>query len=136
MADKTAPKTIDEYIAGFPPDVQTVLTKVRSTIRRALPDAEEGISYGIPTYRRAGGYVIYFAGWKKHFSLYPVSTRLAATFKKELAPYDLSGRGTVRFLLSEPVPVKLISAIAKFRAREGAEARKKKTASTRVSRRG
>ena len=136
MADKTAPKTIDEYIAGFPPDVQTVLAKVRSTLRRALPDADEGISYGIPTYRRPGGSIIYFAGWKKHISLYPVTARLAAAFKKELAPYELSGKGTVRCLLSEPVPVKLISAIAKYRAREATQARKKKAASTRVSRRG
>jgi uncharacterized protein YdhG (YjbR/CyaY superfamily) len=134
MPAKAAPQTIDEYIAGFPGDVQLVLTKVRSTIQRALPDAEEGISYGIPTYKRDGRYLIYFAGWRRHFSLYPVSTRLATAFKKELAPYEMSGKGTVRFLLSEPVPVKLISAIARFRAREAAEARKAKAASAKVIR--
>ena len=64
--------------------------------------------------------MIYFAGWKKHYSLYPANTRVVAAFKEELAPYELS-KGTVRFPLSEPVPVKLIADIVKFRAKEVAE---------------
>jgi uncharacterized protein YdhG (YjbR/CyaY superfamily) len=65
--------------------------------------------------------VIYFAGWKQHYSLYPANRRLVAAFKKELAPYEVNDKGTIRFPLDEPVPVKLIEAIAKFRAKEVAE---------------
>jgi uncharacterized protein YdhG (YjbR/CyaY superfamily) len=112
---KTDFRSVDEYIATHPADVQVVLQRVRATIRKALPGAEETISYQIPTYKRHGGYVIYFAGWKKHFSLYPASARLVARFKDELAPYEIS-KGTIRFPLSEPVPVRLIARIAKFLA--------------------
>ena len=120
MKATSTPKNVNEYIAAFPPDVRAALKAVRATIRKALPGAEEAISYGMPTYKKDGRYVIYFAGWKKHFSLYPVTSGLAAAFKDELAPYELSGKGTVRFPLSGRVPVKLIAAIAKFRARESA----------------
>jgi uncharacterized protein YdhG (YjbR/CyaY superfamily) len=65
--------------------------------------------------------VIYFAGWKRHYSLYPATRRLVAAFKDELAPYEVNDKGTIRFPLSEPVPVKLIEAIATFRAKEVAE---------------
>jgi uncharacterized protein YdhG (YjbR/CyaY superfamily) len=137
MKAKTAPpKTVNEYIAGFPPGVRNVLKIVRSTIRKALPDADEAISYGIPTFRRHGSSLIYFAGWKEHFSIYPSTARLAAAFKKELARYEVSGKGTIRFPLSEPVPVKLLAALAKFRGKEAAERRKAKPGSAEVSRRG
>jgi uncharacterized protein YdhG (YjbR/CyaY superfamily) len=120
---KTDFRSVDEYIATHPADVQATLRRVRTAIRKALPGAEETISYQIPTYRLHGGYVIYFAGWKKHFSLYPATTRLVATFKDELAPYEIS-KGTIRFPLSEPVPVRLIARLAKFLAQEaGARAR-------------
>lgn len=119
--DGTLPRNIDEYIAGFPRPVQGVLERVRAAIRKALPKAEEAISYRIPTYKLQGRYVIYFAGWKQHYSLYPANDRLLAAFKDELAPYEVDGKGTVRFPLSEPVPVKLIAAMAKFRAQEVAE---------------
>jgi uncharacterized protein YdhG (YjbR/CyaY superfamily) len=127
---KTTPtaKEIDKYIAGFPRPVQTVLKHVRSTIRKAVPGAEEVISYGIPAYKLNGQRVIYFAGWKQHYSLYPAGDRLIAAFKEELAPYEFNNKGTVRFPLSEPVPVKLIEGIAKFRAREAAEQGKAKAA--------
>jgi len=65
-----------------------------------------------------GRYVVYFAGWKQHYSLYPSTDRLVAAFKDDLAPYEVNGKGTIRFPLSEPVPVKLIEGIAKFRAKE------------------
>jgi uncharacterized protein YdhG (YjbR/CyaY superfamily) len=117
-ADRTPPRNIDEYIAGFPPAVQRVLKRVRSTIRKAMPGAEEAISYRIPTYKLHGRYVLYFAGWKQHYSLYPSNDRLVAAFKDGLAPYEVNGKGTIRFPLSEPVPVKLIEGIAKFRAKE------------------
>ena len=110
--------SVDEYIASQPEAVQRVLERVRSIIRKAIPDAHETISYGIPTYKLDGRYVIYFAGWKQHYSLYPSTDRLVAAFKKDLAPYEVSGKGTIRFPLSEAIPVKLIGGIAKFRARE------------------
>jgi uncharacterized protein YdhG (YjbR/CyaY superfamily) len=122
MKTATAPKNIDDYIAGFPQDVQGVLERVRKTIRKALPAAEETISYKIPTCKLEGHYVIYFAGWKKHYSLYPANDRVVAAFKDDLAPYEVNGKGTVRFPLSDPVPVKLIAGIAKFRAKEVAGA--------------
>jgi uncharacterized protein YdhG (YjbR/CyaY superfamily) len=115
---QAAARNIDTYIAGFPRPVQTVLKRVRSTIRKAVPGAEEVISYGIPAYKLNGQRVIYFAGWKQHYSLYPSGDRLVATFKKELAPYEVNNQGTIRFPLSEPVPVKLIERIARFRAKE------------------
>ena len=113
-----APENVSEYIAGFPRTVQTVLRRVRSTIRKAIPAAEEAISYQIPTYRLDGRYVLYFAGWKEHYSLYPANARLVAAFKEDLVPYEVNNKGTIRFPLSEPVPAKLIAAIAKFRAKE------------------
>jgi len=116
---KTDFKSVDEYIATHPKDVQSILRRVRSTIRKAVPAAEEVISYQIPTYKLHGGPVIYFAGWKQHYSLYPATGRLVAAFKDDLAPYKVS-KGTIRFPLSQPVPVKLIERIAKFRAKEAA----------------
>ena len=114
---KTDFKSIDEYIKSQPGAVQTVLKRVRSTIRKAVPKAEEVISYQIPAYKLQGRPLLYFAGWKEHYSLYPSNARLVAAFKDELAPYEIT-KGTIRFPLSEPVPVKLIEGIAKFRAKE------------------
>lgn len=112
------PRSIDEYLARLPPEARRPLTVVRRSIARALPGAEEAISYGIPAFKRNGRIVIYFAGWKEHFSLYPTTATLTAAFTKELARFDMSGKGTVRFSLSDPVPVKLIAALAKFRDEE------------------
>ena len=112
-------KTVDEYIATHPAEVQAVLQLVRTTIRKAVPDADEMISYQIPAYKLRGGRVIYFAGWKQHYSLYPASDELVEAFKDELAPYEVN-KGTIRFPISKPVPVKLIEGIAKFRAKEAA----------------
>jgi uncharacterized protein YdhG (YjbR/CyaY superfamily) len=115
---KTRIASVDEYITSQPEAVQRVLQQVRSIIRKAVPEAEETISYGIPTYKLDGRYVLYFAGWKHHYSVYPSNERLVAAFKNDLAPYEVSGKGTIRFPLSEAIPVKLIEGIAKFRARE------------------
>jgi uncharacterized protein YdhG (YjbR/CyaY superfamily) len=125
------PRNISEYIAGFPRPVRRVLKTVRSTIRKALPGAEEAISYRIPTYKMHGRYTIYFAGWKEHYSLYPANGRLVRAFKDDLAPYEVNNKGTIRFPLSEPVPVKLIAGIAKFRAKEVAEDGKPRAATPR-----
>jgi uncharacterized protein YdhG (YjbR/CyaY superfamily) len=127
---KTDFKSVDEYIASQPETVQGILKRVRSTIRKAVPGAEEVISYKIPMYKVDGAPVLYFAGWKQHYSLYPASERLIAAFKDELAPYEVN-KGTIRFPLSEPVPVKLIERVAKFRAKEVAERKKAKVAATR-----
>ena len=124
---KTAFKSVDEYIASQPEAAQSVLRRVRSTIRRALPAAEETISYNIPTYELNGRYVIYFAGWKHHYSLYPSTDDIVAAFKADLAPYEVN-KGTIRFPLTDPVPVKLIEGIAKLRAKEVAEREKAKAA--------
>ena len=125
---KTDFKSVNQYIAGQPEAVHAVLERVRNAIRKAVPTADEVISYQIPAYKLDGGTVLYFAGWKKHYSLYPASAQLVAAFKDDLAPYEVNNKGTIRLPLSEPVPVKLIERIAKFRAKEVAEARKAKAA--------
>jgi uncharacterized protein YdhG (YjbR/CyaY superfamily) len=122
---KTDFKTVHEYIAGQPQAAQVVLNRVRSAIRKALPRAEEVISYKIPAYKLRGGIVLYFAGWKEHWSLYPASQRLVAAFEDELAQYKVS-KGTIRFPLSEPVPIRLVQDIAKFSANEAARRGKPK----------
>jgi uncharacterized protein YdhG (YjbR/CyaY superfamily) len=114
---KTDFKSVNEYIASKPKEVRTILQRVRNTIRKAVPAVEEGISYQIPAYKLNGGLVLYFAGWKRHYSLYPAGAGLVAAFKDELESYELS-KGTIRFPLSEPVPVDLIERIAKFRAEQ------------------
>src|SRR5688572_3540132 len=114
---KTDFKSVDQYIAAQPGPVQPALRKMRGIIRKAVPRAEEVISYQIPAYKLPGATVIYFAGWKQHVSLYPASPELVAEFRRELAPYELS-KGTIRFPLSEPVPAKLVERIARFRARQ------------------
>jgi uncharacterized protein YdhG (YjbR/CyaY superfamily) len=96
-----------------------MLKRVRAIIRKAMPEAEEVISYQIPAYKLGGRAVLYFAAWKEHYSIYPSTARLVAAFKDDLADYERS-KGTIRFPLSEPVPVKLIERIAKFRAKEAA----------------
>jgi len=110
--------SVDDYIASQPETVRVALERVRSTIRKAVPEAEEAISYKIPTYKLRGLPVLYLAGWKRHYSLYPCTGRLVAAFQRDLAPYEVNNKGTIRFPLSAPVPVKLIERIAKFRARE------------------
>jgi len=123
MEEDIVAKTVDEYIALQPESSQPILRRVRDIIRKAVPLAEESISYQIPAYKLDGERLIYFAGWKEHYSLYPANDRLVAAFREELAGYKIS-KGTIRFPLSAPVPAKLIGDIAKFRAREIAAAKK------------
>jgi uncharacterized protein YdhG (YjbR/CyaY superfamily) len=110
-------QTVDEYLAAQPEATQVVLRRVRAVIHKALPRAEESISYAIPTLKLGGAAVIYFAGWKKHFSIYPVGDAVRKACKAELAGYQVA-KGTIRFPLDEPVPAKLIAKIAKLRAAE------------------
>jgi len=114
---KTDFKSMTEYLATLPKETRATLERVRSTIRKAVPDAEETISYQIPAFKLEGSAVIYFAGWKEHYSVYPATKKVVSTFKAELSGYELS-KGTIRFPLSEPVPTKLIASIAKLRAQE------------------
>jgi uncharacterized protein YdhG (YjbR/CyaY superfamily) len=120
---KTGFKPVDEYIASQPKAAQRVLRRVRSAIRKAVPNAEETIAYKIPVYKLHNRPVLYFAGWKRHYSLYPATERVVAAFHAELASYELK-KGTIRFPLDEPVPVNLIGRIAKFRAKEVTERQK------------
>jgi uncharacterized protein YdhG (YjbR/CyaY superfamily) len=124
--DPTAPKNIDEYIAGFPPNVQEILEKIRATIKEAAPDAEETISYRMPTFTLEGN-LVHFAAFKKHIGFYPAPTGIEE-FQKELSAYE-GGKGSVRFPLDKPIPFALISRIVKFRVKqnlERAEAKRKK----------
>ena len=120
---RSTPGDVAAYIAGFPRPVQTIIKRVRAIVRKAVPGAEESISYQIPTYKLKGRPVIYFAAFKEHYSIYPSNTRLVAAFKDQIEGYEQS-KGTIRFPLSEPVPVKLIAAIAKFRATEVIDAQR------------
>lgn len=107
---------VDEYIAQFPEETQVLLERIRATIKRVIPNAEESISYGIPTFKMNGSYVIYFAGFKKHVSVFP-APKGSELFKKELSKYK-GGKGTVQFPLSEALPLGLITRITKFRLKE------------------
>ena len=122
-ADQTAPKDIDEYIAGFPDDIQAILQKVRTTIRKAAPAAEETINYQIPTFTLNGN-LVHFAAFKKHIGFYPTPTGIEA-FKDELSAYA-GAKGSVRFPLDKPIPYDLISKIVNFRVKENLERAKGK----------
>jgi uncharacterized protein YdhG (YjbR/CyaY superfamily) len=111
----TPPKDIDEYIANFPPDVQEILQRVRTTIREAAPDAEETINYQIPTFTLNGN-LVHFAGYKKHIGFYPTPSGIER-FKGELSAYK-GAKASVQFPLSQPIPYDLISEIVKFRVEE------------------
>jgi uncharacterized protein YdhG (YjbR/CyaY superfamily) len=102
-------ESVDDYIASFPPAVQTELQTVRDTIHAAIPGAHESISYAIPTFSVGGRPVVYFSGWKKHISIYPVP-ELDESIEPQLAPY-LSGKSTAKFPLAKPLPHELITAL-------------------------
>jgi len=102
--------TVDEYLAGFPPEVRSILEAVREVLRRAVPGAEEKIRYGMPAVMLGGRYAIHFAGWKKHLGLYPVPT-LPDELEQRVAPFR-SGADSVNFPYSAPIPLDLIEQIA------------------------
>ncbi|MCI0550020.1 MAG: DUF1801 domain-containing protein [Anaerolineae bacterium] len=117
--------SMDEYIGTFPKDVQKTLEELRGTIKAAAPDAKETISYQIPTFTLNGKYLIYFAGWKNHISIYPVPIGSDA-FNKEISQY-VAGKGTLKFPLDKPVPLKLITKIVKLKVAENRKRTDKKT---------
>jgi uncharacterized protein YdhG (YjbR/CyaY superfamily) len=112
-ASQGAPRDIDEYIAGFPPEVREILEQIRSTIRTAAPEAEEAIKYRMPTFVLNGN-LVHFAAFKKHIGFYPAPTGIEE-FQEELSAYE-SGKGSVQFPLTEPVPYDLIRRMVEFRA--------------------
>lgn len=120
---QAAPRNIDEYIAGFPKEVQEILEKVRATIRKAAPDAEEAIKYQIPTFTLNGN-LVHFAAFKKHIGLYP-APRALEEFKDELSGYK-GAKGSVQFPLDQPIPFDLISRIVEYRVKVSLEEQKPK----------
>jgi uncharacterized protein YdhG (YjbR/CyaY superfamily) len=114
-AKRASPRTIDEYVAGYPPSVQAALQRVRKAIQLAVPEAEEGISYRIPIFAR-DGYLLYFAAHASHIGVYPTSPAMMKAVQG-LSKYA-SGKGTARFPLDKPIPAALIGKMAKFRAKE------------------
>jgi uncharacterized protein YdhG (YjbR/CyaY superfamily) len=102
-----ADATIDDYIASYPEDVQTILREVRKTIRQAAPDAVETVSYQIPTYKLNGRPLIYFAAWKRHISVYPLPPGGDESFERQMDEYR-TGKGTAHFPLDKPIPYDLI----------------------------
>jgi uncharacterized protein YdhG (YjbR/CyaY superfamily) len=127
------PNSVDEYIAAQPEALRPRLEQVRAAIRRAVPQAVEGIGYGMPGYKLNGRPLLYFAGFKQHYSLFAGSGTFFASLERELKNYE-QRKGTIHFPLNEPVPVRLISRIAKLRAAaisdtgaRGAPVRQKRT---------
>ena len=113
--NKNTPQSIDEYILKFPPEIQKILKMIRKVIKEAAPEAEEKISYKMPTFVLKGN-LVYFAAFKNHIGFYPIPSGIAA-FKAELAGYK-QGKGSIQFPLDKPLPYDLISRIVKLRVVE------------------
>lgn len=114
---KAAPATIDEYISGFPEEIQAILQKIRATVKKAAPKAEEAIKYAMPTFVLNGN-LVHFAAFKNHIGFYPTPSGIEE-FKKDLAKYA-SAKGSAQFPLDEPIPYALITKIVKYRVKESA----------------
>jgi uncharacterized protein YdhG (YjbR/CyaY superfamily) len=112
---QTTPKDIDEYIARYPEDIQEILEKIRMTIREAAPEADERISYQIPTFALEGN-LVHFAAYKNHIGFYPTPSGIEE-FEEELSFY-VGGKGSVKFPLDKPIPYDLITKIVRFRVKE------------------
>jgi uncharacterized protein YdhG (YjbR/CyaY superfamily) len=121
------PATIDEYIASFPKEVQNILEQVRATIKKAAPEALEGIAYGMPALT-LNGPLVYFAAFKNHIGFYATPTGHEA-FQKELSSYK-QGKGSVQFPLDQPMPLELIGRIVRFRVAENVEKASNKKSAT------
>ncbi|MEO5599765.1 MAG: DUF1801 domain-containing protein [Cyclobacteriaceae bacterium] len=118
IANKTKPENIEEYIATFPKEVQSILQEVRTAIGKAAPEADETINYQMPTFKLHGN-LVHFAGYKNHVGFYPAPSGIEA-FKKQLSVYK-GAKGSVQFPLDQPMPLELISKIVKFRVKETME---------------
>jgi len=104
--------TVDEYIQSFPKEVQNALGKIRRTLHKAVPGAVETISYGIPCLKVDRRYLVYFAGWKNHISLYPIPSGTPA-YRKKIADY-VAGKGTLKFPLTESIPLDIVEDTVKL----------------------
>ncbi|KAA3440058.1 iron chaperone [Rufibacter hautae] len=113
------PTTIDHYIAGFPEDTQKVLEQIRARVKELVPEAEETISYAIPTFKLTNKPLVYFAAYKNHIGVYPAPVEDLG-FKEAVAGYK-TGKGTVQLPLNKPLPLDLITRIVEFRKNEIAE---------------
>lgn len=122
LSTKQKFQTIDEYIKTFPKDIQKILESVWQAIKNAAPDAEETISYQIPTFKLNGN-LVHFAAFKNHIGFYPTPSGQKA-FQKELSVYK-SGKGSVQFPLDEPIPYALIKRIVKYRVKENLKQKNK-----------
>jgi len=109
VTDKKPCTTVDEYINTFPPGVQEMIAQIRREIQKAAPDANETISYGIPTFDLNGKHLVHFAGWKRSLSVYPLPAGDAA-FQRKIAPYKKE-KSTLRFPLDEPIPYELVGEV-------------------------
>jgi len=116
--NRSGPDSIDGYISDLPKDIQIILQKIRAVIRKAAPEAEETINYGIPTFKLEGN-LVHFAAYKNHIGFYPAPSGIRA-FQKELSIYKGS-KGAVQFPLNKQLPANLISRIVKFRVKENIE---------------
>jgi uncharacterized protein YdhG (YjbR/CyaY superfamily) len=117
------PKTIDEYIRSFPPDVQEILEKLRKLIHEVVPEAKEAMAYGIPTFTLNEN-LVHFAAFEHHIGFYPTPSGIAS-FKKELSLYK-HAKGSVQFPLDQPIPYDLVRRIVEYRVKEVREGVKKK----------
>ena len=113
------PRSVDEYMAGLPDDQRQALEKLRETIRAAAPTATETISYQMPAFKQNGRFLVSFAAFKNHCSLFPASFEVMERYGKELEPF-LAGRGTLRFTPEKPIPAGLVRKIVKTRLDENA----------------
>jgi uncharacterized protein YdhG (YjbR/CyaY superfamily) len=114
-------KTIDEYIASFPRNVQSILEEIRQAIRDSAPEAQEAISYGMPTFKLNGN-LVHFAAFKNHIGFFPTPSAIEA-FKEELSDYEVS-KGTVRFPMNKPIPFDLVRKIVRYRVKENLDKKK------------
>jgi uncharacterized protein YdhG (YjbR/CyaY superfamily) len=114
--------SVDEYIEGFSKDLQIILKKIRTTIKKHAPDAMESIAYGMPAYKQNGKPLVYFAGFKNHIGFYATPSGHDA-FTKELSQYK-QGKGSVQFPLDEPIPFDLIARMVAFRVKENVSKKK------------
>lgn len=117
---RTAADPVAAYLAAQPAPARAALKQVRAAVRKAVPEAAEALSYGIPAFRLPGGVVLYMAGWNEHLAIYPATPGVVAALGEAAARYR-AGKGTLRFSLSARLPVALIGRVARVRAREVAE---------------
>jgi uncharacterized protein YdhG (YjbR/CyaY superfamily) len=111
------PSTVEEYLAELPAEVRAAMEQIRATIKAAAPEATEGISYQIPTFKMNGRALIWYAAFRDHYSVYPATDGLRQQLGEELKPH-FSGKGTLRFDMDEPIPTELIRKIVEVRLGE------------------